>query len=239
MRDCFWRLEHDDLGAALRRGDLSLYELRTYLALAALTIGFGKKADMVSAGQITKMTGIGREHVHHALRQLAAKGLAKSESVGPREVRRSVTWPAPSASPGTNAPHGSSARPGASAGTTIKDTKIKNNNVAAAKQPHRTSKKKLKVHPDSKAFLAEWDRQYLEVFGVSYLRSSWSKEMAQATSLLSARNMAALTPLVRAFLQSNGQITKTVGTFLAFGLNKVEQDRARPAASEPTGRVFR
>jgi len=91
----FWRLQHDDLAAALAPRDLSGEELRVYLAVADLTLGFGKDRDEVSLGQIAKLTRMDRPHVVRALRGLAKAELYRQTEAGKQSVIREVIWPAP------------------------------------------------------------------------------------------------------------------------------------------------
>ncbi len=121
----FWRLDHDDLAAALARRDINGETLRVYLALADLTLGYGKACDVVSLSQIADRAGLyttngnghreyRRGHVARALRRLWQKGLYEQERAGGQAVCRSVVWPAPppdaAAQTGTGANVGSSHR---------------------------------------------------------------------------------------------------------------------------------
>jgi hypothetical protein len=93
----FWRLSHDDLAALLRRTDLKWESVRVYLALTDIIIGYGKTHDVVSLGQIAKMTGIHRRHVSRSLAQLESLGLCGKEMLAPQKAKRWVAWPCPSA----------------------------------------------------------------------------------------------------------------------------------------------
>ena len=89
----FWRLSHEDLTRVLARTDLSWETARVYLALADLTIGYGKEKDTVSLGQIADATGMDRPHVVRALKCLSQLGLYGQEKVSSQEVIRWVAWP--------------------------------------------------------------------------------------------------------------------------------------------------
>jgi len=92
----FWRLEHDGLAALLARSDLSWETARVYLALADLTIGFGKRKVVVSVSQIGKVAGIpDRGHVQRALNRLAGLGLYGQCEADGQRVTRWVVWPCP------------------------------------------------------------------------------------------------------------------------------------------------
>jgi len=95
MRSGFWRLLHEDLAALLARRDLSWEVVRVYLALADLTVGYGKDKDFVSITQLEGYTCIDRRHVWRALKRLGELGLYHEEVLGPTKVRRWVTWPPP------------------------------------------------------------------------------------------------------------------------------------------------
>ena len=128
----FWRLNHDDLAALLARHDLSWETARAYLALADLTLGYGKSRDTVSLGQIARRAGMygsfhgatlpDCSHVARALRRLAELGLCGQAPARGQSVTRWVIWPAPSTPPeatanvGTPASIGTAAEPGS--GTT-------------------------------------------------------------------------------------------------------------------------
>jgi hypothetical protein len=116
----FWRLQHDELRALLARTDLTWETARVYLALADLTLGWGKTRDVVSLSQIANHAGMfyeaedgsqcaDRAHVCRALRALAAAGLCGSAPSKGQMVVRWVTWPVPQAGSGTVATYGNSA----------------------------------------------------------------------------------------------------------------------------------
>lgn len=82
----FWRLRHDDLAAVLARHDLTGEQLRVFLALADLTLGYGKARDVVSLSQIAERAGMYAmqpdgarrpdcSHVARALKRLKERGL--------------------------------------------------------------------------------------------------------------------------------------------------------------------
>ena len=137
MNDCFWRLPHEDLAAVLGRPDLSWETARVYLALADLTIGYGKEKDRVSLGQIAEIAGIERSHVVRALKRLTELGLYQQEQVSSQKVIRWVVWPpSPVAEAGTVACTGN---------TTA--TEVGNRTVAkgvAGAGTHQDSKKERK-----------------------------------------------------------------------------------------------
>lgn len=93
MSDGFWRLSHEDLYVVLARTDLSWETARVYLALADLTIGYGKEKDTVSLGQIADAASMDRPHVVRALKCLSRLGLYGQEKVSPQKVVRWVAWP--------------------------------------------------------------------------------------------------------------------------------------------------
>jgi len=109
----FWRLGHGDLEALLAREDLCWEIVRVYLALADLTIGYGRERDVVSLGQIVELAGVEGPHVCRALRKLETLGLYGHEPGEGQEKRRWVTWPpSPVGEAGTTA--------GGDSGTTAK-----------------------------------------------------------------------------------------------------------------------
>lgn len=94
--DGFWRLSHDDLAAVLARRDLTGEQLRVLLALADLTLGYGKSRDTVSLGQIAKLAGgLRRPHIVRALSDLADKGLYGQAPAAGQSVTRWIVWPPP------------------------------------------------------------------------------------------------------------------------------------------------
>ena len=111
----FWRLSHDDLAALLSRTDLSWETARVFLAVADLTLGYGKPRDTISLGQIAKVSGVHRRHLTRALDRLKAIGLYGQRELGPQETERWVVWPA---SPGdSNEATGTQVGTSADAGT--------------------------------------------------------------------------------------------------------------------------
>ncbi len=92
----YWQLPHDLHGAILRRHDVSGEQLRVWLALGALTVGYGKPKDTIGAGQIADFCGVSRRNVHRALGALTRKGLAGARMTGPRRVERWIIPPADS-----------------------------------------------------------------------------------------------------------------------------------------------
>ena len=114
----FWRLQHDDLAALLRR-HLGGRELRVALALGSLTVGFGKPKDTVTAGQIAAVTGDSRSHVHDVLTALQEEGIAKQEAVEPHVIRR---WLDVRGSPETGAPDSPETGPPGSTKTVLPDS---------------------------------------------------------------------------------------------------------------------
>ncbi len=91
----FWRLFHNDLAAALSRSDLCWELARVYLALADLTLGYGKQKDTVSLSQIAEVAGMRRNNVARTLKQLKALGLCGQSKTRTQKVVRWVTWPPP------------------------------------------------------------------------------------------------------------------------------------------------
>ena len=92
----FWRLSHKHLTAVLARRDLKGEQLRVYLALADLTLGYGRQRDAVSLEAIgSRAGGLRRHHVVRALHGLAAKGLYGQAPTRGQGVIRWVIWPAP------------------------------------------------------------------------------------------------------------------------------------------------
>ena len=89
----FWRLSHEDLSRVLARADLSWETARVYLALADLTVGYGKAKDVVSLGQIAETAGIKRPHVARALKRLRQLDLYGEDRVSKQRVIRWVVWP--------------------------------------------------------------------------------------------------------------------------------------------------
>jgi len=98
MTGGFWSFTHSDVAAvlSLRVGvdgqELGITDLRVLLALMSKTQGFGRDRDIVTAGQIAKMTGVARPHVHDALTRLEKAGLVGSKEIAPRVVERWVEW---------------------------------------------------------------------------------------------------------------------------------------------------
>lgn len=91
----FWKLPQDDIDALLQCRDFGgLEDFRVYFALAAQTLGFGRSADIVSAGQLKKRTGYpSRGKIHEALRRLESTELVGREHLDKFTVRRWVNWP--------------------------------------------------------------------------------------------------------------------------------------------------
>jgi hypothetical protein len=113
----FWRLPHDHLAAVLARHDLSWESARVYLAVADLTLGYGRERDAVSLTQIAAQAGMFTggpgptnrpdvRHVTRALKRLAALGLYGQAPGRGQSVTRWVVWPPPPA-PATTAEAGS------------------------------------------------------------------------------------------------------------------------------------
>ncbi len=111
----FWRLRHDHLAALLalrfeaKRGKvagkkalhLSAEELRVYLAMASLTVGYGKERDIVALSQIDDIADMGdRPHVVRTLKSLQKKRLYGQVEDEAGNVWRWVKWPPPVASTG-------------------------------------------------------------------------------------------------------------------------------------------
>ena len=114
----FWRLRHDDLAVLLAwRGangeSLSWSLARVFLALADLTLGWGKKADIVSLSQIADHAGMftlapdeSRQpdcsNVAHSLKALERLGLAGRTKGKGQHVLRWVVWPVGKTTVGVN-----------------------------------------------------------------------------------------------------------------------------------------
>jgi len=91
----FWRLSHEHLAAVLARTDLCWELVRVYLALADLTLGYGKEQDVVSLGQISNHSNVSRPNTVRSLKQLKALGLYNQSEITRQKVIRWVTWPPP------------------------------------------------------------------------------------------------------------------------------------------------
>lgn len=65
----------NELLEALTVGELSKREVKIVLAVIRMTLGFHKKVDAISHWQISKMTGIPRQHVSKAVAGLINKGV--------------------------------------------------------------------------------------------------------------------------------------------------------------------
>jgi len=103
----FWRLEHDDLKRLLSRPDLAFEPLKVFLAIADLTIGRGKKADVITYDQMAELSGVNRRHIDRALHRLQDLGLITKRKISYRKCEWAVVWPVPSENlistpPGTN-----------------------------------------------------------------------------------------------------------------------------------------
>lgn len=98
MTGGFWSFTHSDVAAVLSLRvsvdgqEIGITDLRVLLALMSKTQGFGRDRDIVTAGQIAKMTGVARPHVHDALSRLEKAGLVGSKEIAPRVVERWVEW---------------------------------------------------------------------------------------------------------------------------------------------------
>jgi len=102
----FWRLDHDGLAAILARRELSWGLVRVYLALADLTLGYGREQDTVSLSQMAERAGMysvkpdGSKcpdcpHVARAIKELSKRGLYGCARGKGQSVVRWVVWPAP------------------------------------------------------------------------------------------------------------------------------------------------
>ncbi len=150
----FWRLQHEHLAAVLARNDLSWESARVYLALADMTLGYGKTRDVVSLGQIADRAGMIRCHVVRALKRLADLGLYGQSRARGQQMARWVIWPPPAvteAGTSTEAGNRSVAEAGnrtvtegvTGAGThqdTKKGKKLKKGEKSAAKPPAASGK---------------------------------------------------------------------------------------------------
>jgi hypothetical protein len=78
-----------------------------YLALADLTVGYGKRSDVVSLAQIAEHAGgMRRQHVLRALKRLATLGLYAQAAAGGWKVARWVIWPPPPVAEAGYSPQG-------------------------------------------------------------------------------------------------------------------------------------
>ena len=193
----WWRLPHADLAALLRRRDLSWESARVLLALADLTLGFGKDRDEVSLSQIANVAGMGRPHVARALATLRKLGLVGQVPGKGQSVVRWAVWPPPLAvaDSGTAAKaiatSGNSTVAGAGSRTVAK--------AAAGAGTHQDTKKRKKDNknskkgaagkppPDSrvKVFLGFFCSEYKATRGQEYIVSG-GKDGALVKRLLKA-----------------------------------------------------
>ena len=99
----FWRLEHGDLKALLRHGDLSWGDARVLLALGDLTLGRGRPEAAISLTDLAHFAGftdfrdfknpkLRRGHVARALGRLRAAGFVRQRPGPGRSVLRSVDF---------------------------------------------------------------------------------------------------------------------------------------------------
>jgi len=160
----FWRLEHRDLAALLARSDLSWESARVYLALADLTVGFGKTKDLVSLSQIAEHAALTTPQVARALRRL--KGLALcGDAPGTKDGRvRWVVWPPPATDGAVSSDKAvSSATGGAVSGTTDKTTDgaVRHQDTKNGKKPRAASPAGRSEKPKLNAW-ALWVRSWRE-----------------------------------------------------------------------------
>lgn len=148
----FWQLWHEDLAALLVRTDLSWGTARVYLALADLTIGYGKERDVVSLGQIAERAGMTRRHVSRALERLKKLKLYGYHEVRKHVKVRWVLWPPPPVPESGNSNHtdavpaaGNSGVPGAGNSPVLRAVPNGVPDVGThqdSKKPKNTKKKK-------------------------------------------------------------------------------------------------
>lgn len=89
----FWALPHD-LHREILCQNITGEQLRVWLALGALTRGFGAERDRVSAGQIAGFCGLSRRNVYRALAALEGRGLVGKRHISDGETERWVLAPA-------------------------------------------------------------------------------------------------------------------------------------------------
>ncbi|MBS3809779.1 MAG: replication protein [Desulfobacterales bacterium] len=75
----------NELLEALSRNRLAGQEYQVVLAVGRKTYGFGKKADMISYGQIAKMTGLDRRRVNQIIKNLNKRKILGVTNNGDRE----------------------------------------------------------------------------------------------------------------------------------------------------------
>ncbi|NQV31805.1 MAG: hypothetical protein HQ515_03880 [Phycisphaeraceae bacterium] len=166
----FWRLPHNDLAVLLSRTDLKWESLRVYLALADLTHGYGKQKDIVSLGQIAKLSCVDRQHLTRVFRLLESLGLYGQREIAPRKVERWIIWPptdgtciGTSTSPGTSTKDSTQegtigSALGGTTGSTLEGT---HQEIKKEKKPRRQSRECFddarKAYPGTKRGLdTEW-----------------------------------------------------------------------------------
>jgi phage replication O-like protein O len=89
----FWALPHE-LHREILCQNITGEQLRVWLALGALTQGFGAERDRVSAGQIAEFCGLSRRNVYRALAALEGRGLVGKRRISDGETERWVLAPA-------------------------------------------------------------------------------------------------------------------------------------------------
>ncbi len=75
----------NELLEALSRNRLAGQEYQVVLAVGRKTYGFGKKSDMISYGQIAKMTGLDRRRVNQIIKNLSKRKVLGVTNNGDRE----------------------------------------------------------------------------------------------------------------------------------------------------------
>jgi len=78
----------NELVEALCRTNLSAYEGRVIRAVERKTYGWNKRDDIISAGQIAKLTGMTRPNVQRTLHQLVRRRILTKSSVPGSSLRR-------------------------------------------------------------------------------------------------------------------------------------------------------
>ena len=193
----FWQLWHEDLAALLVRTDLSWGTARVYLALADLTIGYGKGRDVVSLGQIAERAGMTRRHVSRALERLKKLKLYGYHEVRKHVKVRWVLWPPPPVPESGNSNHtdavpaaGNSGVPGA--GNSPVPRAVPNgvpdvgtHQDSEITKTGKKGKDRASAPPDPRVetFMQIFSDMYRDRVGTKYLVSS-GKDRALAKDLL-------------------------------------------------------